>query len=398
MNNKMIYLVLTILACLLIAIFFIKSNNKKITYKWQPWCTAPRMFTVYTHYFYVKYGDDKAVGIGDEYIHSGINYFLGVEAGIVKNEIPTGIRIIYAALQERKIYEADIHFSNEELDLLRDRFENGYMGQYERDYFTQFDVCILPGGRLKFIIVGDRGDRVEVLPFEYTATDTHIIDDDIKLGMNSSPNRGLEWWSDTNEYFDFMNHEGKNFMDLEAIKERYGEEVYERTKFLREQNFPMEIWESYFERYNYEIAFLFEDEKSILSTTYLQYSNVECVMIDYEVNPANIINSPSCIRQIEVWWFSKGQEYKAYLYFNEKEIIQTFQTAFGDDHNKKGTLNINVCKFNNLIDISLNVEDNTYKLNSTQIVILTIDSKNGDRKAIYKNWEESDHQQFLGFE
>lgn len=379
-----------------------KSTTKKketdLLYYWQPWCSAPRMFEVYLHYFYVKYGDDQAVTMGEEMISGGIDWYMVTSAGYVKNTIPTGFHIVYAALQERKIYEADINFQKEELEYLQNKFEQGYSSREGRDNFGIFNICILPEGRLKLFLGGEKYDRTEVLPFEYQATDSHVVDEDITKGMNSSPNRGMLWWNDANEFFDYMTYEGDSYLDLDSIKKKYGNEVYHRIKFQRERNFPMEIWHKYFERFNYDVEFVLEDKNAYLTDSKLQYSNCEVSMIEYSINPENIIKNPSCLRDAQVWWMANDVFYSAYLYFDEEEIYNILSSVFKDNKEKKGLLSIQISKYNNFINLNLTVGEEIINIEKTQIVIITIDRTNGDRECVYKNYEEYHQKEFIGYQ
>lgn len=388
-----ILLFLIFVACLLL--YFMHKNDR--SYEWQPWCSAPKEFEVYTHYFYVRYGDDKAVGIGMDTFSGGIDQCDPKEAGVVKNEIPTGFHIIYAALQERKIYEADVNFNQEELNILRSKFENGYLGYEGRDYFSSFCICILPKGRLKLILVGEKQKRKETLDFEYTAEESHIIDDDILFGMKSSPARGMQWWNSVDEFFDFMTFDGKCYEDLDTIKCKYGEETYAKLKYQREKNFPMEIWDKYFVRFNYKMAFLPEKENVVFTANVNAYTNVERVMLLFENNPSNIIEKPSYIRESYLGWEDGNIGYSAEIYFNENEVFDVFDRAFGNNPNQEGVLTFEVCKYNNLIDISLTVGDTTIPFENTQFHIYARDLKTEEYSEVYDNIEGAKPQQFIGY-
>lgn len=397
---KKMWIILTVVATLLGSLGVykaVKSICNRHFYQWQPWCSAPKEFEVYTHYFYVKYGDDKAVGIGRDLFSGGIDQCDPQESGVVKNEIPTGFHIIYAAIQERKIYEADVNFSQEELNVLRSKFENGYQCYEGRDYFSSFCICILPGGRLRFILVGERQKRKETLDFEYTAEETHKIDDDILYGMKSSPAYGSKWWNSVDEFFDFMTFDGDCFEDLDTIKSKYGKITYARLKYQREKNFPMEIWEKYFVRFNYKMAFSHEKDNVVCTCNVNAYTNVERVMLDFENNPSNIIENPSYIRE-SIWgWIDGNISYTAKLYFDENEVFDIFDRAFGNNPTQEGILTYKVNKNSDSIDVYLKVGDMSIPFEKTQVNIYARDMKTGEYTDVYNNIEGEEHQQFTGY-
>lgn len=382
-----VLLVIIFLFLIILIIYCMNTKKDDKRYEWSPWCSAPKEFDVYTHYFWVKYGNDKAVGMGREMFDSGIDESYAHEAGTVRNEIPTGFHVVYVATQEQKAYEADVNFTREELDILRNRFETGYQGYEGRDYFSSFCICILPGGHLRFLLRGEEQKRRETLDFDYYAKETHILDDGFSLG-------GFAHYRNLKEYFDLSLHVGE---DLDSIKKEYGEQEYITIKYLREGNFPMHIWDKYFNRFNYRTVVSFENENAVCTSSVTSYTNTERVMIIYEHNPSNYIENPSYIKDLNFSWDVDENSFEAFLYFNEDEVFEVFDKAFGTDRKNKGELCINVCKYNNLIDINLKVDDKVYPIEKTQIDIIKIDPETRDREMFYENYEGPDHQQFLGY-
>lgn len=67
----MTYLIgVLIISVLFFFAYFIHKNYR--SYKWQPTCSAPKLFQMYTHRFYVKYGDDKAVTSSKDFYFDGM--------------------------------------------------------------------------------------------------------------------------------------------------------------------------------------------------------------------------------------------------------------------------------------------------------------------------------------
>jgi hypothetical protein len=234
---------------------------------------------------------------------------------------------------------------------------------------------------------GEEQKRWETLDFDYYAKETHVLDDGFSLG-------GFACYRNLKEYFDLSLHVGE---DLDSIKKEYGEQEYVTIKYLREGNFPMYIWDKYFSRFNYRTVVSFENENAVCTSSVTSYTNTERVMIDYEINPSNYIENPSYIRELIFSWDVDGKEFEAFLYFNEEEVFDVFDNALETDRSVRGELCLDVCKYNNLIDIYLKVGDKVYPIRKTQIDIVKINPETGDREMFYENYEGPDHQQFLGY-
>lgn len=390
--KKMVKLIIVVSLLLIGYMVYSRVFN---TYSWEPTCSAPKMFEVYTHWFYVKYGKDKAVTTSKDFYEGGIDWAWPHEAGEVRNEIPTGVQIVYAALQERKIYKADIDFTSDELRIIRDHFNRGYNACQKKDTYGIFCVCILPGGNLKFILCGVERQRNIVLDFDYKAEETYEADEDIMMGLNHSPGRGMRNWKDREQFFDFMTNEGCCYMELDSIRKQFGEQTYLQSKYYREKSIPMNIWNRYFERFNYKTVISFENDSTSMVFDMCMYTNAESYTRMYGKNDDNYIENPARIKKTRFEWEVDGHRYETVCYFNEEEVLRVFDEAFGDDHNQKGELKIDVSKYNNLLTIHLNVGDKSILLEKTQIDIVEVDKNTGDRTPIYENYEGPDHQIFI---
>lgn len=394
---KYIICVIFVVFTTCIVLYMYNKNSKKIS--WEPACSTPEMFEIYAHHFYVKCGENSAVSITEDLLHHGLEGFLSSCPSEVRNMLPTGLFMIYAAIQERKIYKIDYDFSEKEKAMIQKFLEEGYSHSRCEGSYNCFYVCVLPGGVIKFIIKDAGkdfpGERSVVLDFEAKAEETHEIDEELLYGMKKMPAKGIRQWESIDSYFDWMNWEGKHFKDLETIKTKYGKTEYLRQKYHREGNFPMYVWEKYFERFNYKIVISFEDSSSKLVEERCYYTAPEFTVRKIDLNPNNIITNPTRLRKHRFLWISQGVEYETILYFNEEEVFQIYDEMFGTDRNQYGELRVDVSKYNNLLDVSLVVGDRVKKLEKTQIDIVKINRETKQRDMIYENYK-GHHQDFVG--
>lgn len=66
-------------------------------------------------------------------------------------------------------------------------------------------------------------------------------------------------------------------------------------------------------------------------------------------------------------WLVGDTVYTGFFYFNEDEVLDPFDKAYGGDHSQPGEFVIRVSKYNNRFDICLRVAGKEYKFEKTQI-------------------------------
>lgn len=319
---------------------------------WQIWVVSPKIFPIDIYGFLLKNLD----GTGIEHYHhcehidnfkwSRKDYYY--ERTI--NNIPTGIHIEYAALQEGEKYELDVDFSPEELNLLQQKFtEEFYKSTGKKGKYCVFNICILPHGEIRFILADDR-ERIEMLDFTYTAAKTQNIGGTFNLDAETK---------------------GKDF--------------------------SISTYEKYFERFNYTTKVSFEDAETVCTKNQTEYTNTEIIVYTKETGYNNILKKPSRIKEFRVWWNSNGEDYKSYMYFNQEEVISIFEEAFGDDHNQEGVLHFDIGKENKSVSIYLQVGEKTYIFKEVQMDIVRIVHNAIENDLIYSNYEGNDHQEFIGY-
>lgn len=137
---KYIICVIFVVFTTCIVLYMYNKNSKKIS--WEPACSTPEMFEIYAHHFYVKCGENSAVSITEDLLHHGLEGFLSSCPSEVRNMLPTGLFMIYAAIQERKIYKIDYDFSEKEKAMIQKFLEEGYSHSRCEGSYNCFYVCV----------------------------------------------------------------------------------------------------------------------------------------------------------------------------------------------------------------------------------------------------------------
>lgn len=101
---------------------------------------------------------------------------------------------------------------------------------------------------------------------------------------------------------------------------------------------------------------------------------------------------------ITFWgWIDGNISYSANLYFDENEVFDIFDRAFGNNSTQEGILTYKVNKNSDSIDVYLKVGDISIPFEKTQVNIYARDMKTGEYTDVYNNIEGEEHQQFTGY-
>ena len=171
--------------------------------------------------------------------------------------------------------------------------------------------------------------------------------------------------------------------------------IYEN---LQTNGIPPRLWETYSERFYYDIRMEFEDERAKLSKTRIVYNfaNGEyCCEGD-----GNPIDKKARLSELLFDWNIGDTVYTALFYFNEQEVIDVYRKAFGANGLLPGELVVKVSKYNNRFDIFLREKDREYSLTKTMIHAFRVTPKDRIQDVVpyYNNHEEihSDDIRFIG--
>ncbi len=140
---------------------------------------------------------------------------------------------------------------------------------------------------------------------------------------------------------------------------------------LQTNGIPMKLWDTYRERFNYDIRLELEDPKARLGTTrtIYNYANGEFVY-EYDGNP---IDMKARLSELLFEWNVGETKYEGWFYFDEHEVIEIFRKAFGENHNQRGEFIVRVSKYNKF-EISLRVGVKEYPLKKNEDLCFSYNS------------------------
>ncbi len=374
---------------------------------WELRLSAPLLYPVIVDHFYAKFGKEEAITCDALIAHNGLGDNMGNNTSGEATSCPTGVDIVWCSLLERKWYLAEIDFSKKDQEWVNNLFSKGYEGYGTsraegpgmiRMPYKKFNICCLPGGVVRIYFSGGIS-RTICMETVYQGEETHDMDDIIIHGLKFNRSNSSRYWDDVSDFYDFNLYEGKYRKELDELKKEESS-FYEFLKNYRERKgvIPFGLWNDYYQRYDYKIQVVFENEKeSVQQEEKIRFTNGESYSRKPHINPNNIILNPTPIREMSLYWTVQDRYYFCNLFFNEEETFSLFKKAFEENKGDAGTLSINVSKYNNFIEIFLNIGKASYKFEKVEINISTAIGLHGSKDYIYSNCNYSHKNKFIGF-
>lgn len=366
-------------------------NNKKDKdmtngYTWGPAASAPLMFHADSRYVIFYVGEDNAPypviysslggGIANGSSNAALNAF------DTQMAMPNGFQTIWLSFAERKVYRGDFAFTEEQKERYKQLFVQGFETTEKKndsielvhETYTTFCVTFIPGGRALLHITGP-GRRVYVDSFQCEEL-KDITLEELNFPYETKCNS-------LQEYFD------------KALKY---EEFHLMLAYIKEHGIPFKLWDRYLERFNYKIKVEFENEETVIDPDYGYYftngemfGSMDNVKVDAYARPMSL----------HMAWSVTDTVYTGHFYFNEEDVLNIFDEAYGKDRTQHGEFIIRVSKYNNWFDIVLRVGENEYKFDTekrTQIHVfkVTPENKNYDDHLFYWNYRGQYLKKFIG--
>ena len=131
------------------------NNDMRTKFSWDFYISSPVHYSAIIKYAKVYYGDNKeTVDVIDQSTLLGLGnvnattYSVSPPTGEVS--IPKGIDMVWVSIADKKIYRANIKFSQQIQNKLLKAFREGFYSHWRESNmdFNEFDVTILPGGHL----------------------------------------------------------------------------------------------------------------------------------------------------------------------------------------------------------------------------------------------------------
>ena len=241
--------------------------------------------------------------------------------------------------------------------------------QYIR--YNNFVVTLLPEGKIWFYLDG---------PGRWVRLDFAAQAEEVQMELS-----------------DFVKTRHKTIEDF--CKGRLSDHP-DAVAYLATNSIPKGLWETYAERFPYDIKIEFEDEQAVIDPDYGYYfSNGDMLGSMDNVK----ISTYARPKSLHVVWFVCDTKYTGHFYFNEEDVINNFREAFGQNHNPniRGEFVIHISKYNNWFDIILRVGDEEYKFDNekrTQIHVfkVTPENKDDDDHLFYWNYRGQEITKFIG--
>lgn len=363
-----------------------KSENKKNKdmtdcYVWGPGACAPLLFPAELRYAYFVFGDGQQYpviysmiggGIGTGSSNASLNDLDG------KMPLPYGFSTLWFSKADRKVYGGDIFFSNELKSQILEFFKTEYVRTittddgilYEQSNYTTYSLTMLPGGRVLLHLTG-LGRTVYLATFQ--CQEMHVTLEEMQL----------PYVTDAKTIDEHFEH---------ALKfDKYAPML----AYIKQHGIPTKLWDRYLEKFRYEIKIEFENEQTVIDPNYgYDFSNGEMFFSDDSVK----VDSLARIKDIIFAWNVVDTVYTGHFYFNEDEVLEYFDKAYGKNRNQEGEFVIKVSKYNNWFDIFLRVDEKEYKFENTQIHVfkVTPENKADDDHLYYWNYRGKEVTKFIG--
>ncbi len=357
-----------------------KGKTKKgmrTVFSWSPSVSTPRNYPVELLSCKVGFGDKgESIPVLGSFPRLGIgrrgaggvdlNAF-DIERGL---PIPNSLDILWASYTEKKFYKANVKFSEDLQYRILELFREGYYGVKEKQRFryNNFVITLLPEGKIWLYLDGShryvrldytlQAEEVSVELSDYVET-RHKTMDDFCTGRLSDYPKAIE--------------------------------------NLSKNGIPKGLWDTYAERFPYDIKIEFENEQTVFDPDYGYYcSNGEMFGSLDDVKPYPMAR----LKHLIMAWSVADTVYTGHLFFNEYEVIHKYPEAFGNTSNPniRGEFLINVSKYNNWFDISLRVGERECKFEKTQIHVfkVTPENKEDDDHLFYWNYRGEEVKKYIG--
>lgn len=267
--------------------------------------------------------------------------------------IPKGIDMVWVSIADKKIYRANIKFSQQIQNKLLKAFREGFYSHWRESNmdFNEFDVTILPGGHL-WLYLGIGNLRRVLICDTLKGEETHMTLKEFNEGYYNAF-QTIDSLCTNDEDNEFINSHGSEYD---------------------------KIWGIYAQRFNYQFDIQFENKQTELrkGNFIINFANGEILIHD---NPG-YFEQPSRPNKIEFPWIADDMLYTGHFYFDEEEVKKAFMDVYGNNPTQPGKLIIQVSKNNNLFDIYLKTGNKKYKFKKTKIHVFKQRVHDSDDKAV----------------
>ena len=352
------------------------NNDMRTKFSWDFYISSPIHYSSIIKYAKAYYGDNKeTVDVIDQSTLLGLGnvnastYSVNPPAGEVS--VPKGLDMVWVSIADKKIYRANIKFSQQIQNKLLKALREGFYSHWRESNmdFNEFDVTILPGGHL-WLYLGIGNLRRVLICDTLKGEETHMTLKDFNEGYYNA--------------FQTIDSLCTNDEDNEFIN-KHGSE-YDK------------IWAFYAQRFNYQFDIKFENKQTELrkGTFIITFANGEILNHD----DPGYFEEPSRPNRIEFQWIADDMLYTGHFYFDEEEVKKAFMDVYGNNPTQVGKFIIQVSKYNNWFDIYLEAGIKKYKFEKTKIHVFKrgVNESGRNSKIIFDNHPQdgNDILNFIG--
>lgn len=344
-------------------------NNNPNEFYWVPSSSAPQQHPVevFDVHFLLRRPPEGNTYIFQYYYFGFCFKYAGLASGYNgiaydendKYPLPHYIAALWLSFPEKKVYYLDEPLPYDQILQLFTKGYDFYEDTVKKTKITydELDLCFLPNGKTVLYVKGTTRKTMVDWMAQGTATD---------------------------EFNDNICKENR----CESIEKHIN--YYANDSALMVNNtFPVDsLINKYFERFSYTINIDLADPQAKALWGKEEYTNGEYLCSRYR-SMVESIAMPSRLKYYEVTWDSHGYKYLANVYFNEEEMLQLFDEAYGNDHTQQGVLNIAINESGDTWDISLIVGDKKCVFKKTEIEVYNypLSNPDDDENIVFKNFE-----------
>ena len=352
------------------------KNDMRTKFSWDFYISSPIHYSSIIKYAKAYYGDNKeTVDVIDQSTLLGLGnvnastYSVNPPKGEVG--IPKGLEMVWVSMADKKIYRANIKFSQQIQNKLLKAFREGFYSHWRESNmdFNEFDVTILPGGHL-WLYLGIGNLRRVLICDTLKGEETHMTLKEFNEGYYNAF-QTIDSLCTNDEDNEFFNKHGSEYD---------------------------KIWGIYAQRFNYQFDIQFENKQTELrkGNFIINFANGEILNHD----DPGYFEQPSRPNKIEFQWIADDMLYTGHFYFDEEEVKKAFMDVYGNNPTQPGKLIIQVSKYNNWFDIYLEAGNKKYKFEKTKVHVFKQGIHDSDDKAvvIYNNHRDinSKYIHFIG--
>lgn len=336
------------------------KNDMRTKFSWDFYISSPTHYSSELKYAKAFYGDngEETVDVFDETAMAGLGNVTATTYSVnpPKGEvgIPKGIDMVWVSIADKKIYRANIKFSQQIQNKLLKAFREGFYSHWRESNmdFNEFDVTILPRGHL-WLYLGIGNLRRVLLCDTLRGGEIHMT---------------LKEFSE-----DFYNA----YQTVDSLCA----DGYDTPYIIEHGSEYDKIWGIYAQRFNYQFDIQFENKQTELrkGNFIINFANGEILNHDDTGYFDQQLSRPN---KMELQWTVDDMLYSGYFYFNEGEIEKAFNDIYGNNPTQPGKLIIQISKYNNWFDIYLEAGNKKYKFKKTKIHVFKQRVHDSDDKAV----------------